>query len=218
MAEFKWFGHNCFRIRAREATIITDPLDRVTGYSLPKQTADVVTISHDHPGHANLNAVKPEFQVVRGPGEYEMHDVFITGIRTFHDQAKGQERGFNTSYVIEVEGIIICHLGDLGHTLTVEQAEAMSNVDVLLIPVGGGDVIDAPAAAEVIGQLEPKLVIPMQFATAYGDKKLDGLDPLVKALALEVPEPVDKLAVKPSDLSEAMRFVVLSPDGDGARR
>ncbi|MGH2559119.1 MAG: MBL fold metallo-hydrolase [Thermomicrobiales bacterium] len=218
MAEFRWFGHNCFRIRAREATIITDPLDRVTGYALPKQTADIVTISHDHPGHANLNAIKPEYQLVRGPGEYEMHDVFITGIRTFHDQANGKERGFNTVYVIEVEGIVICHLGDLGHALTEEQSEAMSNADVLLIPAGGGDVIDATVAAEIVGQLEPKVVIPMQFATAFGDKKLEGLEPLSKALALEAPPPVDKLTLRHSDLGETMRLVVLSPEGDGAKR
>ncbi|MGH2531290.1 MAG: MBL fold metallo-hydrolase [Thermomicrobiales bacterium] len=218
MAEFKWFGHNCFRIRAREATVITDPVDRVTGYALPKQTADIVTISHEHPGHTNLNAIKPEYQLVRGPGEYEMHGVFITGIRTFHDQAKGKERGFNTVYVIELEGIVVCHLGDLGHALTEEQAEAMSKIDVLMVPAGGGHVIDSTVAAEIVSQLEPKIVIPMQFATAFGDKKLDGLEPLSKALALEAPTPVDKLALRHADLGETMRLVVLSPDGDGAKR
>lgn len=218
MADFKWFGHNCFRIRAREATVITDPLHRVTGYAMPKQTADIVTISHEHPGHANLGAIKPEYQVVRGPGEYEMHDIFITGIRTFHDQAQGKERGFNTIYLIELEGMIICHLGDLGHPLSEEQAQAMSHVDVLLTPVGGGDVIDATQAAEVVGQLEPKLVIPMQYATPIGDKKLGGLEPFCKALALDAPEPVDKLTLRHSDLGDPMRFVVLSPDGEGAKR
>src|SRR3954452_19001227 len=176
MAEFKWFGHNCFRIRAREATIITDPVARSTGYAMAKQTADVVTISHDHDGHSNLNAIKPEYKVINEPGEYEMHDVFVTGIRTFHDDNKGKERGYNTVYLIEVEGIVICHLGDLGHALTEEQAEAMSNVDVLLVPAGGGDVINVSQAADVVGQLEPKVVIPMQFATAQGDKALGSLD------------------------------------------
>lgn len=218
MAEFKWFGHNCFRIRAKEATVITDPVDRVTGYSLPKQPADIVTISHEHAGHANLNAIKPEYQVVRGPGEYEMHDVFITGIRTYHDAEKGKERGSNTVYLIEVEGIVICHLGDLGHTLTGEQAEAMSNADVLLIPVGGHGVIGAGQAAEVITQLEPKVVIPMQFATDGGDKGLDGLEPLCKALAVAAPAPLDKVTIRQSDLTETMQFIVLSPEGDGAKR
>jgi L-ascorbate metabolism protein UlaG (beta-lactamase superfamily) len=218
MAEFKWFGHNCFRIRAREATIITDPVDRSTGYTMAKQTADVVTISHDHKGHSNLSAIKPDYKVINEPGEYEMHDVFVTGIRTFHDDDKGKERGYNTVYLIEVEGIVICHLGDLGHALTEEQAEAMSNVDVLLVPAGGGDVISVAQAADVVGQLEPKIVIPMQYATAQGDKSHGGLDVFGKALGVEIPAAEEKFVLRQSDLSEAMRVVVLSPDAEAAKR
>jgi len=218
MAEFKWFGHNCFRIRAREATVITDPVDRVTGYVMPKQTADVVTISHDHKGHSNLNAIKPEYQVITEPGEYEMHDVFVTGIRTYHDDKRGTDRGYNTVYLIEVEGLVICHLGDLGHSLTEEQAEAMSNVDVLLVPAGGGDVLTVNQAAEVVGQLEPKIVIPMQYATSHGDKGLGDLDAFSKALGVEIPAAEEKYVLKQSDLSEAMRMVVLSPDSEGTKR
>ena len=218
MAEFKWFGHNCVRIRAREATVLTDPVDRVTGYAMPKQTADVVTISHEHPGHANLAAVKPEYQVVRGPGEYEIHDVFITGIRTYHDETKGKERGYNTVYLIELEGMIVCHLGDLGHTLTEEQAEAMSNADVLLVPVGGGDIVSPAKAAELIGQLEPKVVIPIQYATPLGDTALAPLDVFCKELGVEVPAPEDKLVLRQSDLGETMRVVALNPDSEAARR
>ncbi len=218
MAEFKWFGHNCFRIRAREATIITDPVDRSTGYAMAKQTADVVTISHDHKGHSNLSAIKPDYKVINEPGEYEMHDVFVTGIRTYHDDNKGNERGYNTVYLIEVEGIVICHLGDLGHALTEEQAEAMSNVDVLLVPAGGGDVISVAQAADVVGQLEPKIVIPMQYATAQGDKSLGGLDVFGKALGVEIPAAEEKFVVRQSDLIEAMRVVVLSPDAEAAKR
>ena len=211
MAEFKWFGHNCFRIRAREATVLTDPVGRGTGYVLPKQTADVVTISHEHPGHANLDAVKPEFATLRGPGEYEVHDVFVTGIRTYHDEARGAERGYNTVYLIELEGMVVCHLGDLGHPLTEEQAEAMANVDVLLVPAGGGTVLDPAKAAEVVGQLEPKVVIPMQYATAQGDKKLGTLEPFCKELGVAVPAAEEKLALRQSDLGETMRLVVLAP-------
>ena len=212
MAEFKWFGHNCFRIRAREATVLTDPVDRSTGYAMAKQTADVVTISHEHAGHINLNAVKPEFQVIRGPGEYEIHDIFVTGIRTYHDDANGKERGYNTVYLIELEGIVVCHLGDLGHALTEEQAEAMSNVDVLLVAAGGGDVLDPAKAAELIGQLEPKVVIPMQYATPLGDAKLGSLETFCKELGVAVPTPEDKLVLRHSDLGETMRLVALTPD------
>jgi L-ascorbate metabolism protein UlaG (beta-lactamase superfamily) len=218
MAEFRWYGHNCFRIKGREATVITDPVGRETGYAMPKQTADVVTISHDHPGHANLNAVRPEFQVVNGPGEYELHDIFITGIRTYHDEERGKERGYNTVYLIELEGMVICHLGDLGHALTEEQAEAMSNVDVLLVPAGGGPVIDPAKAAEVIAQIEPKIVVPMQYATPQGDRKLGDLPSFCKQLGVDVPQPEEKLILRHSDLSEAMRLVVLAPESEPARR
>ncbi|MFL5759391.1 MAG: MBL fold metallo-hydrolase [Thermomicrobiales bacterium] len=218
MAEFKWFGHNCFRIRGREATVITDPVDRSTGYTLAKQPADVVTISHDHKGHNNLSALKPEYKVISEPGEYEMHDVFVTGIRTYHDDKQGKERGYNTVYLIELEGIVVCHLGDLGHTLTEEQAEAMSHVDVLLVPAGGGDVINVNQAADVVGQLEPKIVIPMQYATAQGDKALGGLDAFGKALGVEITAAEEKFVLRQSDLLETMRVVVLSPDSEGPKR
>jgi L-ascorbate metabolism protein UlaG (beta-lactamase superfamily) len=218
MAELRWYGHNCFRIKGREATVITDPVGRLTGYAMQKQTADIVTISHQHPGHANLDVVRPEYQTVTGPGEYEMHDVFITGRRTYHDKEKGKERGYNTVYTIELEGMTICHLGDLGHSLSSEQAESLSGPDILLIPIGGGPVIDAATAAEVITQLEPKIVIPMQFQTPIGDANRDGIDAFVKQLAVEPPPAEEKLVIRQSDIGEAMRLIVLSPDSEAAKR
>jgi len=218
MAEFRWYGHNCFRIKTREATLITDPVGRNTGYAMSKQTADIVTISHDHPGHANLAAVKPEYSVISGPGEYEMHDVFVTGIRTYHDAASGRELGYNTVYLIEAEGMNICHLGDLGHIPTSEQVEQMAQCDILLAPVGGGPLISASQAAEVVTQLEPKLVIPMQFSTPIGDSGRGALEPFVSALGMPAPEPVDKLTIRLSELSDVMQLVVLLPDSEAAKR
>ena len=218
MAEIKWFGHNCFRIRAKEATVLTDPVDRMTGYAMPKQTVDIVSISHDHKGHTNLKGVKPEYQMVEGPGEYEMHGVFITGIRTYHDAANGAERGYNTCYLYELEGMIFCHLGDLGHLLSSEVAEQIGTPDVLMVPAGGTHVITPEQAAEVVGQLEPKLVIPMQFATPQGDKDLGTLEAFCKALGVETPQPVDKLTIRPLDLSEATQVMALLPESDGVRK
>lgn len=212
MAEFRWFGHNCFRIRAKEAIVLTDPVDRVTGYSLPKQTADLVTVSHDHPGHANLDAVRPGFSLINGPGEYEVHDVFVTGIRTYHDAVQGAERGYNTVYLIELEGMVICHLGDLGHPLTEEQAESMANADVLLIPAGGGAVLEPAAMAEIVTQLAPRVVIPMQYATAQGDRDLGALEPFCKELGVEMPAGEEKLTLRHSDLGETLRLVALRPE------
>lgn len=210
MAEFRWFGHNCFRIRAREATVLTDPVGRETGYPLPKQTADVVTISHDAPETANLAAVKSAFTTITGPGEYEVHDVFVTGVRTRRGADDAAARQFNTVYLIEVEGLTICHLGDLGHGLSEEQAEAMTNVDLLLIPVGNPALLNPAKAAEIVGQLAPKLVIPMQFATNQGDRALDGIAAFCTEVAMEAPPAEEKFVIRQSDLGEATRLAVLS--------
>lgn len=217
MAEFRWFGHNCFRIKAREATILTDPVGKNTGFSMSRQTADIVTISHDHPGHTNLNAVKPEYKVIRGPGEYEMNDVFVTGIRTYHDSESGETLGYNTVYLIEVEGMVICHLGDLGHPLQADQIEEMSQCDILLIPVGGGPLISAEQAAEIVSLFEPKVIIPMQFSTSTGDLDRMNLDPFAKALGVAAPDPIDKFAVRSSELTETLRLVVLQPESEAGR-
>jgi Beta-lactamase superfamily domain len=168
-------------------------------------------------GPAHPTARQPAFQILRGPGEYEIHDTFVTGIRTYHDEAKGAERGHNTVYLIELEGMVVCHLGDLGHALTEEQAEAMANVDVLIVPAGGGDVLDPTKAAELIGQLEPKVVLPIRFATPHGDAGLGGVDAFAKALGVEVPPAEEKLTLRHSDLGETVRLVVLTPESEGRR-
>ena len=209
MAEIKWFGHACFRLRSRDATILTDPVPRSSGYRVEKQKVDIVTISHDHPGHSNLDLASGTPKLVDGPGEYEMNDVFITGIRTYHDESKGGERGRNTAYVFELEDVVVCHLGDLGHTLTEEQVESLSTVDVLIVPVGGGPVLDATRAVEVIGQLDAKIVIPMQYQTAVGDRDRDPLERFLKEMGVADITPRDKLTVRGSDLGETPEVVVL---------
>lgn len=218
MAEFRWLGHNCFRIKSREALIVTDPVDRATGYLVPKQMADIVTISHGHPEGSNLSAVKLPYQAVNGPGEYEMHEVFLSGIRTHHDTDGGKKLGHNTIYLFDVEGIRICHLGDLGHVLSEEQVEAVGDCGVLLIPAGGGDVISPEQAAEVVTQLGPKIVIPMRFATDIGDTVLGSLETFAKALGIPLSAPEEKLVLRSSDVVEPMRMVVLTPEAEAAKR
>lgn len=218
MAEFRWLGHNCFRLRAREATIITDPVSKATGYQMGRQTADIVTISHDHPGHSNTGSIKAGYKIVDGPGEYELSDVFITGIRTYHDEVQGKERGYNTIYLMEVEGMTICHLGDLGHPLQSDQTELLASCDILLVPAGGGTVISQQQAADIVGLLEPKIVIPMQFATSQGDRDLEGVEGFAKLLGVDLPAPEEKLTVKPSDLGDTLRLVVLKPDSEATKR
>jgi L-ascorbate metabolism protein UlaG (beta-lactamase superfamily) len=207
--EIIWLGHSCFRLRSREAVVITDPCSPASGYSIGKLTADIVTISHDHPGHNYRKAVADTPIVITAPGEYEIAGVFIAGIATYHDGQKGSLRGKNTAYMIEMDNVRICHLGDLGHLPTPEQVEDMSGADVLLIPVGGNNSIDAAAAAEVVGLLEPAAVIPMHYKTALSAAPLDPLQRFLKEMGLTEVEPLAKVSFNPSNLPHETQVIVL---------
>lgn len=210
MADITWLGHAMFRLRGKDATIITDPFDRSLGLELPRPKADIVTISHDHPHHNAVATLKGEPRVLNGPGEYEIKGIFITGISTFADNKKGAERGRNTAFLIELDDLIICHLGSLGHVLTTKQVEALSDAHVLLVPVGGHSTLDVARAAEVIAQIEPRIVIPMHYRT--GTEQVEGEDNLEKfarEMGLKEWKPQDRLAVRASDLPETTTVVVL---------
>jgi L-ascorbate metabolism protein UlaG (beta-lactamase superfamily) len=208
--EITWLGHSCFRIRGREATIITDPCPPAVGYNIGKPAADIVSVSHHHPGHDYLKAVTGGPRVVDAPGEYEIHGAFLTGISTFHDGKKGEERGLNTVFIIEMEDIRICHLGDLGHIPTSEQVEEMAGVEVLFVPVGGGSTIDGARAAEVVAMLEARLVIPMHYRTeAYQGTDLDPPDRFLKEMSATRTDPLPKLSVTRSSLPTDTQVVLL---------
>ncbi len=211
MADIRWFGHNCFRIRARDATVMMDPVGKRTGYSMSKQTADIVTLSHQHEGHTNLKQIKGDFEVLDGPGEYEMHGVFVYGFRSYHDDQKGSEHGYNTIFSVRMDNIQFTHLGDLGHMPSDEVLEELETTDVLFVPAGGGPVLAPTQMAELVGVIAPKLVIPMQFKTESGDKSRGHVEEFARHLSLPLPEPVDKLTLKTSDLPDKMGIAVLTP-------
>jgi L-ascorbate metabolism protein UlaG (beta-lactamase superfamily) len=209
--EIQWLGHSCFRLHSRDATVITDPPNRSTGYALPSLIANVVTISHQHPGHNAVTACGGSPRIIDGPGEYEIAGVLIDGVRTYHDAKQGTERGRNTAYVFEFEDLRLCHLGDLGHILTPEQAELMSDLDVLFTPIGGHSTIDAAGAAEVVALLEPKLVVPMHYKTNVSTGELDPLEPFLKQMGLGEVTPQTRLNVTQSSLPAQTQVVVLEP-------
>ncbi len=211
--EITWLGHSCFSIKGKEATLVTDPFDETLGYPLRNPTADIVTISHNHPHHSFVAAVEGQPKVISGPGEYEIAEVFIYGIRTWHDAEGGKIQGQNTVYLIEIDELRICHLGDLGHVPTAEQAEEISGSDVLLIPVGGGQTIDASTATEIVSLLQPKLVIPMHFKTEAVQIELDPVDRFLKELGAKGIAPEPKLAVTKSSLPEETKVVLLDYRG-----
>ena len=207
--EIVWLGHSCFRLRGRDATIVTDPCPPSTGYSIGKPSADIVTISHHHEDHSCLQAVVGNPTVIDGPGEYEIHGTFITGIATYHDARKGAIRGPNVAFVLEMEDLRVCHLGDLGHTPTAEQVEELSGVDILLIPVGGVSTIDGVAASEAVSLLEPRLVIPMHYETEATKGKLEPPDRFLKEMGVKAVEPQPRLTVTRSSLPHEAQVVLL---------
>jgi L-ascorbate metabolism protein UlaG (beta-lactamase superfamily) len=208
--DITWLGHSCFRIKGSQAVIITDPFPPDLGYTLGKQTADIVTVSHQHPSHSYVEGIGGEYHVVNGPGEYEISGVLIIGVATFHDTQRGQVRGKNTAYVMEIDGISVCHLGDLGHVPTSEQLEEMGNIDMLLLPVGGGSTISAAISAEVIRQIEPNIVIPMHYKTPAIKRDLDTVDVFLKEMGRGQVEPRPRLNVSKSNLPISTEIIVLT--------
>jgi len=207
--EIRWLGHACFRIKGRQTTVITDPYSPDLGYSLGKATANIVTVSHQHPGHSYTDGVGGSPRKVTGPGEYEIGDVIIIGIATFHDNDGGSQRGKNTVYLMEVDEVSVCHLGDLGHILTNEQVEELGEVDVLLLPVGGLSTINAAMAAQIVRQLEPKVVIPMHYQTQAAARKLEPVDKFLKEMGLSGVVPQAKVSITKSSLPVSTQVFLL---------
>jgi L-ascorbate metabolism protein UlaG (beta-lactamase superfamily) len=207
--DITWHGHACFRLYQRGASVVTDPYEKEIGYELPRLRADIVTVSHDHPGHRYATGVRNRKLVVTGPGEYEVNGVFITGVATFHDGKKGGARGRNTCYLFDFDGLKICHLGDLGHIPSQAQIEALNSVDVLLVPVGGKSTINAAQAAEVVSLLEPKIVIPMHYKLPSLAFKLDPVTKFLKAMGLDDVSPQETLSVTQSNLPEETQVILL---------
>ena len=204
-----------FKIQGQNVALIADPFDKSIGLRVPRMAADIVTVSHNHFDHNNVKAVKGIGEsnpfVIIGPGEYEVKDVFIYGISCFHDKNEGQDRGENTIYRIEIDGLTLVHLGDLGHTFANGQLEKLKQVDILFIPVGGVCTIDGKAASEVISQIEPRIVIPMHYKIPGLNLKLDSLDKFCKEIGVCPTEKLPKLKIVKKDLpSEEMKVIILN--------
>lgn len=206
--ELIWLGHSGFRIKSREASIVTDP-PPFEGRPAAALEADLVTMSHRHTGHANLAAVKGKPLVFDGPGEYESQEVLILGLSTYHDDVRGERLGKNTIFRIELESLAVCHLGDLGHGLTPELTEALGSIDILLVPVGGGTTINAAKAAETVSLMEPKIVIPMHYREGDQRQDLDLLDKFLSEMGVKDPVVQPRLSVTRSTLPQETQIVVL---------
>ncbi|MGH7863041.1 MAG: MBL fold metallo-hydrolase [Candidatus Dormibacteraceae bacterium] len=206
--ELTWYGLSCFRLRGRSAAVVTDPYSPALGLKLAKLDADLITISHHHPNHNFTGGVKSG-RVIDGPGEYEVSGVSVLGVHSAHDDQQGDLLGHNTIYVIELDEVRVCHLGDLGHRLDDKILEGLADIDVLLVPAGGGSALDATRAAEVVRQIEPRCVVPMHYALAGMKAELEGVDRFLKEMGAAAPEVQGKLVIQAAGGDYETRTVVL---------
>jgi L-ascorbate metabolism protein UlaG (beta-lactamase superfamily) len=207
-----WLGQSCFKIQSGDVTLVTDPYSPEIGFKLPRLTADIVTVSHDHFDHNNAAGVSgPNGApfLITSPGEYEVKGVFIYGIPFWHDKSEGKERGPIIVYRIEAEGISVAHLGDLGHTLSEEQVAQLDGVDILLIPAGGKFTIGAHEASEIVSEIEPRIVVPMHYKIPGLKVDVEPVDKFLKELGASKAEKLPKLKISKKDLPQEETKVIL---------
>lgn len=208
-----WLGHASFKLQDRTGsdgvTLITDPYGASIGLKMPRLEADILTISHGHDDHNNREAIKGSPFVVDTAGEYEVKGVSIEGVEAFHDDKEGRERGKVIMYRIEMDDVVVAHLGDLGATLDPKQLERLAGADILLIPVGGKYTLDAKKAVEVVSQIEPRIVIPMHYKIPGLKLDIDGVDKFIKEIGIK-PRQEEKLKISKRELpQEEMELIVL---------
>ncbi|MGD2077227.1 MAG: MBL fold metallo-hydrolase [Chloroflexota bacterium] len=206
--EITWYGLSCFRLTGRgQASIITDPYDDSLGLPSLKLRADVVTISHDSNGHNYEAGVGGKRRTLTGPGEYEIGGVFVTGIATNEEK----EAMANVLFLFDFGDVTIAHLGDMAEVPNQTKIEALEQVDVLLVPVGGGNSLNAAQAAELVSMLEPHIVIPMHYSIPDLKPELDDVDRFLKEMGVSRPEEETSIRVTRSAISEESTVVLLTP-------
>jgi len=207
--EINWLGHSCFIIKGKEKTVVTDPCSPSLGYPQDKPEADIVTISHSHPGHSYIEGIANDPGQIKSPGEYEIGGIFINGIASFHDNKKGEIKGKNIIFIIELNGITLCHLGDLGHQLTPQLIEGIGGIDILFLPVGEVSTIPIDIAIEMVGQLNPRIVIPMHYKTDVSTANLQPVDNFLKKMGIREPQAKPSLLVTKSSLPDNTQAIIL---------
>ncbi len=206
--KIRWIGHAAFYFETSDGVKVrTDPYDESVGLVVSRLPADVVTVSHEHFDHNAVSLVPGRPQVVKGAGEHTVKDITFTGVASSHDEAGGSKRGANTIFVFEADGLRVCHLGDLGTTLTAEQVAKIGKVDVLCVPVGGVYTIDAKRAGEVVAQLRPAIAVPMHYKTPGLTVGVGPVEAFLEGKG-DVAR-LDELDVTPESLPAPTRIVVL---------
>lgn len=211
--DITYLGHSSFKIKGKVTTVITDPYDsEMVGLKFPKVDGDIITVSHEHPDHNKVEVVTNVKKVITGPGEYEISGVSIIGVQSFHDNKKGEERGKNTLFVIEIDGVRLLHLGDLGHKLSDSDLKEIGNIDILFVPVGGTFTLGPKEAWEVVKQVGPSIIIPMHYKSEGMNLESFGglgvVEDFLKESNLRV-EKLPKLSVKEGGFKEDEEYIVV---------
>ncbi len=207
--DITWYGHSCFRLTERgKAAAVTDPYNGDIGYKLPRKLrADIVTISHEASGHNNRDWPRSTY-VISGPGEYEIGGVFVIAVAMHHPDEPARQ---NIVYVLDFDGLNVLHLGDLSYVPTQSEVETLGAVNVALVPVGGGNALNAGQAAEVISLIEPDIIIPMHYKTPHTPLELEPLDKFLKVMGLGNVQPQEMLRISAAEMPEQPQVVVLEP-------
>lgn len=212
-----YHGHSLFKLKGKRGTVVTDPYNDEIGLTMPRLSGDIVTISHLHSDHNAADKISGTARrnnpfIIDEPGEYEVGGISVFGTKTFHDDSYGSERGVNNVYVILIDGMRVCHLGDLGHELTSTQLDDIGPVDILLIPVGGHFTIDSEKAVKIIRNIEPAIAIPMHYNTPDHNQEMFGevkpLEDFTKEYGID-PTPQVKLDISRNNLPEETELIVL---------
>lgn len=204
--EITYLGRSAFRLRGKEVTVVTDPFPPESQLGMGKPQADVVTVSHPDPHHCFVEGVGGAAKRIDGPGEYEVADILIAGVATSSTAMQGAA---NTAYVLRFDDLAVCHLGGIRARLDAKQIEDIGNVDILLVPVGGDGALGAAVAAEVVHQLEPRIVIPMEYQVDGHDAEREPVDHFVREMGSKEFATEPRLSVTRSSLPQELRVVVL---------
>jgi L-ascorbate metabolism protein UlaG (beta-lactamase superfamily) len=209
--EITWYGLSCFRLTERgKASVVTDPYDdKRVGLSPLKVRSDIVSVSHEAPGHSCVDAIKGVKHTLNGPGEFEIGEVFITAVRTKSKKRSKEETALNTVYVFDYDGVTVAHLGDLQRSLTQSEVDALGMVNIALVPVGGGNSLTASQASEVVSMLDPGYVIPMHYKTKETKVLLSPLSKFINEMGLSEVKPIPSLKVTASSIPTETQIVVL---------
>ena len=213
--DITWLGHSCFRLRSEDLVVVCDPYPLSLGLRPDTRSATVVTVSNTHSNHSNWEEVAGDPRVFSAPGEYEYSGVSVRGVMTpLPPETPGDQR--NVAYSIEIDGVNICHLGDIALPLSTREVDELMPVDVLMMPVGGGCTLGLDQVLQSMQDLDPKVVVPMHYSIPEVDVSLQGVEGFLNRMGLSEVQPQPRLVVTTSNLSPDLRVVLLACQGRAA--